>query len=131
MQDAVMTLSNKTEHQFRSECSISRTLEILGDKWTLLIIRDLMWHGKHTFKDLQESAEKMPANILANRLRRLMDWGLIRRAPYQDRPVRYSYHLTDAGMAIETILLQVMDWGHRNLDGGKFSPKSGQSTAAK
>lgn len=118
-----MTESLKSEgHEFRSRCSISRTLELVGDKWTLLVIRDLMWHGKHTFQALQGSAERMPTNILSERLRRLMSWGLVRREPYQERPVRYTYHLTEAGRALEPVLLQVMRWGHHYLGGGKFDP---------
>ena len=90
-----------------------------------------MWHGKHTFKDLQESAEHMPANILADRLRRLKEWGVIYREPYQDRPVRYNYRLTDAGLEMETVLLQIMKWGHENLGGGKFDPETGTSLAVR
>jgi DNA-binding HxlR family transcriptional regulator len=105
-------------HEFRSKCSISRALEIVGDKWTLLIVRDLLWHGKHTFAALQGSAEKIPTNILADRLQRLGDWGLVRREPYQDRPPRFAYHLTETGKALEPALIQILQWGHRVLDGG-------------
>ena len=110
------------DHSFRSHCSISRTLELVGDKWTLLVVRDLMWHGKHTFQALQGSVERIPTNILAERLRRLVGWGLVRREPYQDRPVRYGYYLTDAGRALEPVLRQAMQWGHRYLDGGWYDP---------
>lgn len=110
------------DHDFRSGCSISRTLEVVGDKWTLLIARDLMWHGKHTFQALQGSSERIPTNTLSERLRRLMNWGLVRREPYQDRPVRYTYHLTEAGRALEPVLLQIMRWGHHYLGGGTFTP---------
>ena len=105
-------------HEYRSKCSISRTLELVGDKWTLLIVRDLMWHGKHTFQALQASAEQIPTNILADRLRRLAEWGLVRREQYQDRPARFEYHLTDAGKTLEPTLIQIMRWGHENLGGG-------------
>ena len=115
------TLTN-ADHDFRSGCSISRTLELLGDKWTLLITRDPMWHGKHTYQALQSSAERIPTNILSERLQRLMKWGLVEREPYQDRPVRYAYQLTDAGCALEPVLLQIMQWGHHYLGGGTFSP---------
>lgn len=84
-------------HDFRSRCSIARTLEIVGDKWTLLIVRDLMWHGKHTFQELQNSDEHMPSNLLSLRLKRLMTWGLVRRDAYQDRPTRYKYYLSGSG----------------------------------
>ena len=122
-------LPKADDYPFRSNCSISRTLELLGDKWTLLIVRDLLWHGKHTFKELADS-EGIPSNLLSGRLQRLIDWGLADREQYQNNPVRYTYHLTDAGLALEETLLQVMSWGNRYLGGGLFSPnkRSGQDT---
>ena len=108
--------------EFRSGCSIARSLDVLGDKWTLLVVRDLMWHGKHTFLALQESAERVPTNILSDRLKRLEQWGLVRREAYQQRPVRYSYHLTEQGMSLEPVLLQIMAWGRKRLGGGRFDP---------
>lgn len=119
----------QTEHEFRSRCSIARSLEILGDKWTLLIVRDLLWHGKHTFQELQNSEELLPPNILSQRLKRLMDWGLVEREAYQDRPVRYRYMLTERGRALEPALAAIMNWGHAHLDGGLFDPKLGKTTA--
>ncbi|NIA71050.1 helix-turn-helix transcriptional regulator [Pelagibius litoralis] len=115
------------EHDFRSRCSIARTLEILGDKWTLLVVRDLMWHGKHTFQALQSSAERVPANLLSQRLKRLMAWGLVQREAYQDRPVRYRYYLTDRGKELESLLLQIMSWGHAQLGGGLYEPAQGKT----
>jgi|LKGT01.1.fsa_nt_gi DNA-binding HxlR family transcriptional regulator len=122
-------LPKADDYPFRSNCSISRTLELLGDKWTLLIVRDLLWHGKHTFKELAD-AEGIPSNLLSGRLQRLIDWGLADREQYQNNPVRYTYHLTDAGLALEETLLQVMSWGNRYLGGGLFDPnkQSGQDT---
>lgn len=114
-------LPKADDHTFRSNCSISRTLELLGDKWTLLIVRDLLWHGKHTFKELAD-AEGIPSNLLSGRLQRLIDWGLADREQYQSNPIRYTYHLTDAGLALEETLLQVMSWGNRYLGGGLFDP---------
>ena len=115
------------KHEFRSNCSIARSLEIVGDKWTLLVVRDLMWHGKHTFQALQESAERVPTNILSERLKRLEQWGLVRREPYQQRPVRYDYQLTEEGRSLEPILLQIMAWGHKRLGGGRYDPATGKS----
>lgn len=114
-------------HEFRSACSIARTLEIFGDKWTLLIVRDLMWHGKHTFQALQDSAERIPTNILSDRLKRLEQWGLVRREAYQQRPVRHAYSLTDEGKSLEPVLLQMMAWGHKRLGGGCYDPATGKS----
>ncbi|MCP4334081.1 MAG: helix-turn-helix transcriptional regulator [Gammaproteobacteria bacterium] len=125
------TVLKKNSHTFRSSCSISRTLELVGDKWTLLVIRDLMWHGKNTFKQLQNSDEHIPTNLLSQRLGKLMDWGLVERHPYQERPVRYTYDLTEAGRSLESVLLQVMAWGRQHLDGGSYDPKSGESKPPK
>lgn len=116
-----------TKHDFRSKCSIARTLELAGDKWTLLIVRDLLWHGKRTFQSLQDSAERIPSNILSERLKRLAAWGLVRRSAYQQNPVRYAYQLTDKGKSLEPVLLQIMAWGHEHLGGGRYDPKSGKS----
>ncbi len=117
----------KPEHDFRSRCSIARTLEILGDKWTFLVVRDLMWHGKHTFQELQNSEERMPANLLSQRLKRLMHWGLVRREAYQNRPVRHRYFLTRGGKDLEPVLLQIMKWGHGHLGGGLYDPVQGNN----
>lgn len=123
----VQILQNNN-HKFRSRCSIARTLEIFGDKWTLLIVRDLMWHNKHTFKDLQESDERIPTNILSQRLKRLEAWDILMRKAYQEKPTRYAYHLTATGLTLEPVLLQIMGWGHGHLGGGTFSPKADNGT---
>jgi len=114
---------------FRSRCSIARTLDVLGDKWTLLVVRDLMWHGKHTFQELQASEEHIAANLLSERLKRLMARGLVAREAYQDRPVRYRYALTEAGRSLEPVLLQIMGWGHAHLGGGLYDPRTGETVA--
>ena len=115
---------NEKIKERRSNCPLACTLDLIGDKWTLLIVRDLLWHGKHTFQALQESEERIPTNILADRLRRLAKWGLVHREPYQARPTRYSYHLTETGQALEPALLQIMRWGHHHLEGGLYDPAS-------
>ena len=119
----IQTLQNDN-HDFRSRCSIARTLEIFGDKWTLLIVRDLLWHRKHTFKDLLESEERIPTNILSQRLKRLEGWGLFIREAYQEKPIRYAYHLTATGLTLEPVLLQIMSWGHGHLSGGLYDPNT-------
>jgi DNA-binding HxlR family transcriptional regulator len=122
--------SAMAKHDFRSGCSIARTLEIVGDKWTLLVVRDLMWHGKQTFHALEESAEGVPTNILSERLKRLVKWGLVRREAYQKHPVRYAYQLTDEGRSLEPVLLQIMTWGHEHLGGGRYDPDTRKSVKA-
>lgn len=122
--------SNDEEYapDFRSRCSIARSLDLIGDKWTLLIVRDLMWHGKTTFQALQNSEERMPTNMLSTRLKKLIELGLVEKAPYQDRPVRYRYELTETGYSLEPVLLSLMAWGHGNLGGGRFDPATGKNT---
>jgi DNA-binding HxlR family transcriptional regulator len=77
----------------RSACAIANSLDILGDKWSLLVVRDLL-HGKRTYGELALSPERIPTNILADRLERMERTGIVTRTPYQQRPVRYSYTLT-------------------------------------
>ena len=98
----------------RSRCPVSCILEIIGDKWTLLVVRDLFFDN-HTFKDLQASPEKIPTNILADRLKRLEYSGLIRRELYQERPKRYAYYLTEKGLDLEPVLRSMMVWSNKYI----------------
>ncbi|MCC2627743.1 MAG: transcriptional regulator, HxlR family [Thermomicrobiales bacterium] len=82
----------------RSLCPVACALDVVGDRWTLLVIRDLLG-GKRRYGDFLASAEKIPTNILADRLKRLEREGLIARAPYSTRPPRDEYHLTPEGGA--------------------------------
>ena len=75
----------------RSQCPIATTLDVVGDKWTLLLIRDIGLFDKHRNKDFQQAAEKIPSNILANRLKQLVEDGLVRKRLYQEHPPRYEY----------------------------------------
>jgi DNA-binding HxlR family transcriptional regulator len=100
----------------RSPCAVANSLDILGDKWTLLVVRDLL-HGKHTYGELADSPERIPTNILADRLERLEGAGIVTRAPYQERPVRYSYTLTPKGSALGDVLLAFVRWGKQHIPG--------------
>ncbi len=98
----------------RSSCPVACSLDILGDKWTLIVVRD-MFVGKHTYSELQNGIEKIPTNILADRLRRLQLNGIIRRQQYQQRPVRYAYYLTNKGQDLGPVLLELVKWGSKHL----------------
>ena len=100
----------------RSRCPVSCILEIIGDKWTLLVVRDLFFDN-HTFKDLQASAEKIPTNILANRLKRLEEGGLVSRELYQERPKRYAYYLTEKGRDLEPVMRSMIVWSNKYVPG--------------
>jgi DNA-binding HxlR family transcriptional regulator len=91
-------------------------LDILGDKWSLLVVRDLL-HGKRTYGELAMSPERIPTNILADRLERLVDAGIVSRTPYQQRPVRFAYTLTEKGNALGEVLLAFVRWGKQYIPG--------------
>lgn len=108
------TKSKKPVKSIRSPCPVANMLDILGDKWTLLVIRDMMM-GKSTYSELQNSFEKIPTNILAERLKRLQQAQIITREQYQDRPPRYAYHLTDRGRALRPVMKEIAKWGLKYL----------------
>ncbi|MGC1550313.1 MAG: helix-turn-helix domain-containing protein [Rhodanobacter sp.] len=100
----------------RSRCAVANTLDLIGDKWSLLVVRDML-RGKGTYKELLDSQEGIPTNILADRLKRLEAAGIIERTPYQERPTRYTYALTKKGMALGDILLSLVSWGKKYIPG--------------
>ena len=100
----------------RSACAIANSLDLLGDKWSLLVVRDLL-HGKRTYGELALSPERIPTNILADRLERLQSAGIVTRTPYQQRPVRYAYTLTPKGNALGGVLLAFVRWGKQHIPG--------------
>lgn len=94
----------------RSPCPVSCALDVFGDRWTLLIIRDLML-GRSRFKDFVSSPEDIPTNILSDRLERLLESGIVRQIPASDSGKRMAYQLTDKGEALRPILKSIRDWG--------------------
>src|SRR4051794_19028098 len=85
--------------QRRSNCPVACTLDLLGDRWTLLVVRDLLL-GKSRFGEFLASPEHIPTNILTDRLRRLEDAGVLAREPYSNHPPRYASSLTSRGKAL-------------------------------
>jgi DNA-binding HxlR family transcriptional regulator len=100
----------------RSPCAIANSLDIVGDKWSLLVVRDLL-HGKRTYGELADSPERIPTNLLADRLKRLESAGIIVSTPYQQRPVRYAYTLTPKGKDLGAVLLAFVRWGKQHIPG--------------
>lgn len=109
-------LRNKESGEWRSICPITNALDLLGDKWSLIIIRDLFL-GKRTYSEFQASPEGIPTNILAARLKRLLENNIIVKEAYQDRPIRYAYILTDEGKALAPVLKEVTKWGLKYIPG--------------
>ncbi|MCP5246446.1 MAG: helix-turn-helix transcriptional regulator [Burkholderiales bacterium] len=96
--------------RMRSPCPIANALEIVGDKWTLLILRDA-FSGKNIYSEFQASPEGIPTNILADRLKRLVSFDILKKTPYQQHPVRFSYHLTEKGRSLAPLLKEISNWG--------------------
>lgn len=115
-------------------CSVARTLAVIGDRWTLLVLRDV-FSGVRRFEHFQTNL-KLTRHLLADRLRKLEREGILRRVPYSERPPRYEYRLTDKGLDLYPIMISILKWGdtytadgdlpvelmHRTC-GGPASPK--------
>jgi DNA-binding HxlR family transcriptional regulator len=102
-------------------CSIARTLEVLGERWTLLIVRDALL-GLQRFDEFQESLG-VARNVLTERLRRLVEAGVMKRVPYQQRPERYRYQLTAIGRELAVPVIGLMHFGDRHLAGPAGPPR--------
>src|SRR5437763_4612967 len=94
----------------RSPCPVAFSLDIFGDRWTLLVIRDLFF-GRTRFKEFAASPEGIPTNILTDRLQRLLARGIIEQIPAEDRAKRMAYRLTKKGKALGPVLRATHDWG--------------------
>jgi len=106
----------------RSSCPVACTLDLVGDRWTFLLLRDLL-SGKSRFGEFLSSAEGIPSNLLTERLRRLEAAGIIERKLYQSNPPRYSYHLTPDGLELAPVLAILAKWGLRHFRDVKASEK--------
>ena len=105
----------------RSLCPVANALDLVGDRWTLLVVRDL-FAGKTRFGDFLTSAEHIPTNILTERLKRLRAAGFIEAVPYTQRPPRYEYHLTERGRSLGPVLDAIADWGVAQFPGTRRMP---------
>ena len=114
---------NKPEDFRRSACAIANTLDLIGDKWSLLVVRDLL-HGKRTFGELLDSPEGIPTNMLADRLKRLEEAGIVESTVYQERPVRYAYSLSQKGLALGDVLQALVRWGKKHIPGTQVLKKA-------
>lgn len=103
------------KNQYNLPCNIAQTLNVIGDKWTLLILHQLMI-GHDTYKEIQEGLDKIPSNLLSERLKGLESDGLITAELYQHHPPRYRYLLTESGMDLEDIFYSIILWGDKHLE---------------
>ncbi len=115
------TKAGRGGHEFRSGCPIASTLELIGDRWTLVLLRDLV-NGKSRFKEFLESPEGIASNILTARLAAMEEHGLIQSRVYEARPRRYEYRLTRKGAALLPLLQEFCRWGEANIPGRWKAP---------
>lgn len=109
------------ENEFH--CPMAATLDLIGDRWSLVILRDII-AGKRRYQDFISSAEGIPTNILANRLKALEQRGLLTKRAYQDHPARYEYLLTKKGADLLPVLQQLSLWGLKHLPDTQSPPRS-------
>ena len=103
-------MSQSSRHE-KSTCPISYSLDLFGDRWTLLVLRDLILHGKTRFAEFQDSDEKIASNILAERLRRLESQGVVARRKDPADARQNIYAVTDKGRSLTPVLLEIAAWG--------------------
>jgi DNA-binding HxlR family transcriptional regulator len=108
----------------RSRCPVSCTLDLVGDRWTLLVVRDLV-RGKHRYSEFLASPEGIPSNILADRLQRLRRKGIVRATRYSSHPPRVEYHLTAKGEDLRPILRAMVEWGVKHAGARVPPPAAG------
>ena len=116
--DSVRAVKGKPRPKQRSGCPVSISLEALGDRWSLLIIRDMMVRAFRTFKQFQESDEKIATNILADRLRKLAAAGIITAEPEKSDGRKVNYRLTEKGIDLAPVVLDLLIWGTRHEETG-------------
>jgi DNA-binding HxlR family transcriptional regulator len=97
----------------QSNCPVARTLDIIGERWTILLLRDLFLQGPRRFQDFQQSLTGVAPNTLSARLKAMEEHGLIARRVYSDHPPRLAYHLTEKGKSLGPVLKALREWGQR------------------
>ncbi|WP_026968690.1 winged helix-turn-helix transcriptional regulator [Algoriphagus terrigena] len=100
----------------RSDCPVSCTLDVFGDKWSLLIIRDLMFTKSCTYGDFQKSEEKIATNILASRLKALEENGVIRKSQHPESKAKVLYTLTEKGIDLLPLIVEINLWGDKYFE---------------
>ena len=108
------------ENQFRCQCPITSALDIVGDKWTLVIIKQMLFEEKSTFKDFTESPESIATNILSSRLKLLEKFGIINKENHPKNKKTNIYTLTEKGLSFTPILIELMFWSKENIQ--EFHP---------
>jgi DNA-binding HxlR family transcriptional regulator len=111
------------KNESRSACPINYALEYLGDKWTLLVIRDLVFEGKRFYKEFLVSKEGIATNILSDRLKRLEHLGIVKSEVYEKQRTQKMYTLTQKGKDLIPVLVEIILWSAEHKEGLNVSPE--------
>ena len=103
--------------EMRSKCPIACSLDLFGDKWTLLVLRDILFLEKTRFEQFLDSPEKIATNILTDRLHKLEKAGLVSKAPYGNHKLRMAYTATEKGESLKPVIKEIVKWGLNNIEG--------------
>jgi DNA-binding HxlR family transcriptional regulator len=98
----------------QKHCPVAKTLDLIGERWTILILRDLFLQGPRRYQDFQESLAAVAPNTLSARLKELEAHGLIERKLYSEHPPRLEYHLTEKGRTLGPVVKALREWGRKN-----------------
>src|SRR5882672_7682838 len=96
-----------------AECPVARTLDLIGERWTILLLRDLLLRGARRFQDFQQSLPGVAPNTLSARLKSLEESGLVQRKLYNERPPRLEYVLTEKGKSLGPVVKAMREWGNK------------------
>jgi len=99
---------------YNLKCPVARTLDIIGERWTILLLRDLLLEGPRKFQDFQQALPGISPNTLSARLKTLEEHGIVRRQIYEEHPPRAEYLLTDRGRALGPVLKALLEWGRKH-----------------
>ena len=113
-----ITSSKRTSHKRRSGCPLNASVEMLGDRWSLLIIRDMMLRGFRSYKEFMQCYEGIATNILADRLRKLVEYGIIASEPDPSDGRKLTYFLTAKGIDLAPVLTEMVLWAAAHEDTG-------------
>jgi DNA-binding HxlR family transcriptional regulator len=101
-------------YQLPEECPVARTLDLIGERWTILLLRDLLLQGPRRFQDFQASLAGVAPNTLSARLKALEANGLVQRTLYNERPPRLEYSLTEKGKSLGPVVMAMRNWGMKH-----------------
>jgi|SRR5690606_29144621 len=111
-------ISDKKQHimkKERSNCLIANSLDVFGDKWTLLILRDVALHGKTTFKELSQMEEGIASNTLSTRLEKMVKMDILNKQQSTRNKLVYHYRITKKGLDLVPVLQQIIQWAEKHL----------------